>query len=78
MLYPIRITLLIDTEGHDGIILLEYYKECIKNPQLMADIIFFENNILRDKELNDQVIDLFLQLGYSGRSVGDDYELIKK
>lgn len=67
----------IDTEGHDGVILLEYYKECIKNPDLKANTILFENNILRNKDLIEEVILKFTQLGYKGQSLGDDYKFIK-
>ena len=67
----------VDTEGHDGVILTEYYKKCVNNKKLRANLIFFENNILKDETLITQAIQKFTQLGYKGKSIGDDYELTK-
>ena len=67
----------IDTEGHDGVILEEYYKECIKNPSLLANTILFENNVLSNKSNIKSIISLFINLGYKGIPLGDDYKLEK-
>lgn len=67
----------IDTEGHDGIILENYYQSCLKNEKLLSKIILFENNILRNVDLNNIVISNFLKIGYNGYQIGDDYKLIK-
>lgn len=66
----------IDTEGHDGVILLEYYKECIKNPNLKAKTILFENNVLRDEKLIEDAIYKFNQIGYCGKAMNQDYKLV--
>ncbi len=65
----------LDTEGHDTIILEDYYKECKKNPKLLANTIFFEYNILSDSNLADKVIESFIKLGYKGKRVGENYQL---
>jgi len=67
----------IDTEGHDGLILDDYYNTCLSNVELLANTIIFENNILADIELNNSVINKFLNLGYKGEKIGDDYKLVK-
>jgi FkbM family methyltransferase len=67
----------IDTEGHDGLILDDYYNTCLSNVELLANTIIFENNILADIELNNSVINKFLNLGYNGEKIGDDYKLTK-
>jgi len=67
----------IDTEGHDGVILEEYYKECIKNPLLLANTILFENNVLSNKNNMKSIISLFINLGYKGVPLGDDFKLEK-
>lgn len=68
----------IDTEGHDGLILDDYYNTCLTNTKLLANTIIFENNILSNPDLNNRVINNFLNLGYKGEKIGDDYKLIKK
>lgn len=72
----------IDTEGHDAIILKDYYDNCLNNTKLLAKKIIFENNILSDTTLVDNVINLFKNIGYSGKPINNngqqaDYELIK-
>ena len=67
----------IDTEGHDGLILDDYYKACLNDNKLLANTIIFENNILSNSELNNIVINNFLKLGYKGEKIGDDYKLIR-
>jgi FkbM family methyltransferase len=67
----------IDTEGHDGLILDDYYNTCLNNRKLLANTIIFENNVLADIELNNNVINKFLNLGYKGEKIGDDYKLTK-
>jgi FkbM family methyltransferase len=67
----------IDTEGHDGLILDDYYKVCLNDNKLLANTIIFENNILSNSELNNIVINNFLKLGYKGEKIGEDYKLIK-
>lgn len=67
----------IDTEGHDGLILDDYYNTCLNNTKLLANTIIFENNILADVELNNSVINKFINLGYKGEKIGDDYKLVK-
>jgi hypothetical protein len=46
----------IDTEGHEHIILKEYFKECIKNPKLFAKKIEFEYNETSNKQELDKII----------------------
>jgi FkbM family methyltransferase len=67
----------IDTEGHDGLILDDYYNTCLNNTKLLASTIIFENNVLADIELNNSVINKFINLGYKGEKIGDDYKLVK-
>jgi FkbM family methyltransferase len=66
----------IDTEGHDAIILEEYFKLCDQIPSLLAPKILFENNVLSDSESINKVIDIAIQKGYKGEKLGDDYKLI--
>lgn len=66
----------IDTEGHDAVILLEYYNECMKNPNLKAKTILFENNNLSDKQLIKEALHKFRQIGYQGTPLGQDYKLV--
>lgn len=54
----------IDTEGHDHIILEEYYKLCIEKPNLQADKIIFEYNELSNKPILLNLINKFEALGY--------------
>ena len=68
----------IDTEDHDGLILDDYYTICLSKPELLANTIIFENNILSDSNLNNIVINKFINLGYNGEKIGDDYKLTKK
>ena len=70
-------TLKIDTEGHDAIILSEYLKVCKSNPNLLADSIWFENNILSNPTIMNPIIDTFISLNYKGNQSGDDYFLTK-
>lgn len=68
----------IDTEGHDTVILMDYYKACLLLPTLLAQTIIFENNILSDANSVENVISLFNSLGYEGKQVGYDYVLTTK
>jgi len=66
-------TLKIDTEGHDYIILKEFYKHLIINDNLKPKKIIFENNILSNKEkINELIVD-YRKIGYTGNQKGDDY-----
>jgi len=67
----------IDTEGHDHIILNEYYNECIKKPSLLANKILFEMNVLSNQIALNKLILNFKELGYHGTRYQDDYELIR-
>jgi len=67
----------IDTEGHDHIILEEYYNLCINNPLLWANKIIFEMNVLSNMESLSSLITKFKTIGYQGIKHPDDYELIK-
>ena len=68
----------IDTEGHDCLILKEYLKVCKLNPNLLANTIFFENNVLSNKDEVLDVINEFKLLGYIGEDkFGENYELKK-
>lgn len=67
----------IDTEGHDIVILNDYYDNCLINEDILADIIIFEYNELTDKESANELIDKFKTLGYNGSVNGFDYHLIK-
>tara|TARA_R110000822_G_scaffold180648_1_gene320378 strand:- start:533 stop:1126 length:594 start_codon:yes stop_codon:yes gene_type:complete len=66
----------IDTEGHDAIILEEYFKVCDYNPHLLAPKIQFEYNVLSNPNLMNPVINKATQMGYKGKRLGDDFELI--
>lgn len=67
----------IDTEGHEATILGSYYKICSKTPELMADEILFEYNVLSDKNEMDALIFKLYSLGYNGRRQGDDWYMKK-
>tara|TARA_R110002153_G_scaffold260653_2_gene420764 strand:- start:2291 stop:2896 length:606 start_codon:yes stop_codon:yes gene_type:complete len=67
----------IDTEGHDHIILEEYYNLCINIPSLWANKIIFEMNVLSNMEALSSLITKFKNIGYQGIKHPDDYELIK-
>jgi len=68
----------IDTEGHDLLILEEYYKLCQKNPRLLADTIIFENNGLTDPIKFKYVESLFEKIGYkSYNREGDNHQFTK-
>ena len=67
----------IDTEGHDHVILNEYYNECIKNQSLLADKIIFEMNSLSNQPALDDLILKFKNIGYLGIRHQDDYELTR-
>lgn len=68
----------IDTEGHDSIILDAYYEFCKNNPNVLATEILFEYNVLSDASHTQSVISKFLELGYVGHRIKDDYKLTKK
>ncbi len=67
----------IDTEGHDAVILRDYYENCLLDEKLLAERIVFENNVLSDELLVQDIISDFKKLGYSGKQISYDYELIK-
>lgn len=69
-------TLQVDTEGHDGTILLNYLDLCEKLPNLYANSIKFENNVLADKEKVAQVLDRVKGL-YKVQNLPDDILLTK-
>lgn len=71
-------TLKIDTEGHDAVILRDYYNNCLKNKGLLAKTIIFENNELSDIKSINVLIKDFKTLGYSGQKVNFDYILRNK
>ena len=50
----------IDTEGHDPVIILDYFSSATVLPRK----IIFENNILSDKSAITAAIDLLIGLGY--------------
>jgi FkbM family methyltransferase len=56
-------SLKIDTEGHDCIILKQFYNDIINNEQLPHEIIF-ESNVLSDINDVNQIKNLFLGKGY--------------
>lgn len=68
----------IDTEGHDGVILEEYLNVCKSKSNLLANTILFEYNILSDPKFINPIIDKFIEIGYIGKKIGDDYKLILK
>jgi FkbM family methyltransferase len=68
----------VDTEGHDAVILRDYFNECVKNEGLFAKKILFERNALTNHALMDGVIADFVKVGYSGSQRGEDYRLVKK
>lgn len=71
-------TLQIDTEGHDGVILENYYKECILYPNILADNIIFEYNELSNKLKLENIIHKFKNLGYTGERIDmGNYKLYK-
>lgn len=71
-------TLQIDTEGHDDVILENYYKECILYPNILADNIIFEYNELSNKPKLENIIHKFKNLGYTGKRIDmGNYKLYK-
>ena len=72
-------TLQIDTEGHDHIILEEYFKACTLLPSILATTIIFEYNELANKTALNRIIAKFEKLGYTGKKVADiNYGLYKQ
>lgn len=54
-------TLKIDTEGHDAIIIIDYFTSAT----ILPNKIIFENNILSDKAQINMAIDLLIKRGYN-------------
>jgi len=68
----------IDTEGHDAIILEDYFEYCEKHPNVLADEILFEYNVLADKQKTNDMINKFVKKGYIVfKPTIDDIKLIK-
>jgi len=68
----------IDTEGHEAVILNSYYEICLKNPNLMADEVLFEYNVLSNKDEMDSIISKFSSIGYIGHQLGEDWYMKKQ
>lgn len=68
----------VDTEGHDHIIVNNYYNLCLENEKLFANKILFESNPLCDKNEVEKIIEKFTKKGYSLVSSGEDTILEKK
>ena len=72
-------TLQIDAEGHDHIILEDYFKECKLLPSILANTIVFEYNELANKAILDNIIFKFEKLGYIGKRIDEgNYGLYKQ
>lgn len=68
----------IDTEGHDCVILNDYYSLCQENSALFADKLLFESNPLADKNEVNDIIEKFTKNGlYKLISTGED-TILKK
>jgi FkbM family methyltransferase len=55
----------IDTEGHDCTILDSYYDICVKNNNLLAEKITFENNELTNQDHLSKILEKFKLFSYS-------------
>ena len=67
----------IDTEGHDDVVLGEYFKACENNKDLLAEEILFEYNTLTNIKNMDSIIEKFKKIGYKGIKLSDDYKLVR-
>ena len=66
----------IDTEGHDSVILADYYDNCVGKEGLLAKVILFEYNRLTDVKSMDLIINKFYDLGYGGVREKDNFRLV--
>ena len=67
----------VDTEGHDCVIINDYFDVCIKNNHLFADKILFESNQLSDQNEVQKIIDKFIENGYNLEHRAQDTILVK-
>lgn len=67
----------VDTEGHDNVIVNNYYDLCLENEKLFANKILFESNPLADKNEVQKIIQKFTEKGYTLVSSGEDTILTK-
>jgi len=69
----------IDTEGHEEVVLAEYLKVCVRNPELFADRLIFEYNVLSNLNNLDALISKFEEYNYALRYKGvkENAELVR-
>jgi len=62
----------IDTEGHDPVILKKFVQDFCGDRRLLPHVLQFESNVLSTTEAVDEIIQLFLNLGYDLTYRGTD------
>lgn len=67
----------IDTEGHDCVILNDYINFCEKEPNLFANKIEFESNILSNQNEVKNIIDKLINFNYTLIQTGENTILVK-